>query len=164
MAIAPALRKILDGEDVEYEVVHHRPDTWALRTAVDTDTPPEAFAKSVVVCIDGRFAVALLPATHYLVPSRLARATGATSVRLATESEMRERMPGFEVGAAPPFPALCGLPIYASPLLARDERITFNAGTHRDALRMRWSDYERLAKPEMAHLSHHEEEETGASS
>ena len=50
------------------------------------------------------------------------------------------------------------LPVFASPLLTQDERITFNAGTHRDAVRMAWADYERLAKPKVVHLSHHEEE------
>jgi Ala-tRNA(Pro) deacylase len=43
-------------------------------------------------------------------------------------------------------------------VLARDERITFNAGTHRDAVRMAWSDYERLAQPRVVSLSRHEEE------
>jgi Ala-tRNA(Pro) deacylase len=67
-------------------------------------------------------------------------------------------MPEYEIDAAPPFPSLCGLPVYASPLLAREKQITFNAGTHCDALRMSWADYERLAKPEVVHLSHHEDE------
>jgi Ala-tRNA(Pro) deacylase len=51
---------------------------------------------------------------------------------------------------------LYDLPVYASPVLAEDERITFNAGTHRDAVRMAWADYARLAKPEIVHLSRHE--------
>jgi Ala-tRNA(Pro) deacylase len=158
MAIDARLQQLLDEDDIDYEILHHRRDFRARLTANDTHTPPREFAKCVVVHVDDRFALALLPATHYLAPARMARSIGASQVRLASESEMRELMPGYDVGAAPPFPSLCGLPVYASPLLARDERITFNAGTHRDALRMAWADYERLAKPEVVHLSHHEDE------
>lgn len=45
-----------------------------------------------------------------------------------------------------------------------DRHITFNAGNHCDALRMVWEDYARLAKPEVVHLSHHEEEAQRAGS
>jgi Ala-tRNA(Pro) deacylase len=156
--IDPRLQQLLDEHEIEYESIHHRQDFRARRTADDTHTPPEEFAKAVVVHVDGGYAMALLPATHYLAPSRLARSIGAGEVCLASESEMKMLLPGYEIGAAPPFPSLCGLRVYASPLLAREKQITFNAGTHRDALRMSWTDYERLAKPEVVHLSHHEEE------
>jgi Ala-tRNA(Pro) deacylase len=158
MPISERLQELLDEHDVEYEAIHHREDFRARRTAHDTQTPPDEFAKTVVVHVDGGYAMALLPATHYLAPARLARSIGAYEVRLASETEMASRMPGYEVGAAPPFPSLCGLRVFASPLLAREEHITFNAGTHRDAVRISWADYERLAKPEVVHLSHHEDE------
>jgi Ala-tRNA(Pro) deacylase len=90
----------------------------------------------------------------------MARAIGADDVRLASEAEMENLLPDCEVGAAPPFGELFELPTYASPLLAEDEQITFNAGTHRDAVRMAWADYERLVRPRIEHLSHHEEEQT----
>ena len=158
MPIDVRLQELLEEHDVEYEAIHHRLDLHARRTADDTHTPPEEFAKTVVVHVDGGYAMVVLPATHYLAPARLARSIGAGEVRLASEVEMKQSMPGYEIGAAPPFPSLCGLPVYASPLLAREQHITFNAGTHRDAVRMTWADYERLAKPEVVHLSHHEEE------
>jgi Ala-tRNA(Pro) deacylase len=51
---------------------------------------------------------------------------------------------------------LYGLPTYASPILACDERITFNAGTHRDAVRIAYADYKRLVQPTVISLSRHE--------
>jgi Ala-tRNA(Pro) deacylase len=158
MALDPGLQKLLDEHEIEYELIHHREDVYARRTARDTHTPPGGFAKAIVVHVDGGYAMALVPSTHYLAPARFARSIGAGQVRLATELEMKRLMPGYEVGAAPPLPSLTGLRVYASPLLAHERQITFNAGTHRDALRMAWADYERLAKPEVVHLSHHEEE------
>ena len=155
--IQPSLQKLLDDADVEYEILHHKEDFRALATARDTHTPPAEFAKTVVLWIDGGYALAVLPADHSVALHRLERSLDADEVRLATETEMRELMPDCEVGAAPPFGALHGLPTYGCPNLERDERITFNAGTHRDAVRMSWADYVRLAEPAMVPMSRHEE-------
>jgi Ala-tRNA(Pro) deacylase len=158
MPLNARLQKLLDESGVDYEIIHHREDFRARTTAASTNTPPEEFAKTVVLWIDDGYALAVLPATHYVATSRLARAIGADQVRLASEFEMQDLLPDCEVGAAPPFGSLFELPTYASALLAEDERITFNAGTHRDAVRMAWADYKRLAQPRIEHLSHHEEE------
>lgn len=155
--IDPRLERLLDEHGVDYEVIHHREGFRSRTTAEDTHTPPEEFAKSVLLRVDGGHALAVLPATHDVALARLAKSLGGGDVRLATESEVAERMRGSEVGAAPPFGHLYDLPLYASPLLARRERITFNAGSHRAAVRMAWSDYERLARPRIVHLSHHED-------
>jgi Ala-tRNA(Pro) deacylase len=158
MPLNARLQKLLDASGVDYEIIHHRVDFRARTTAAHTNTPAEEFAKTVVLWIDGGYALAVLPATQYVAPSRLARAIGADHVRLASEFEMKVLLPDCEVGAVPPFGGLFELPTYASGLLAEDERITFNAGTHRDAVRMAWADYKRLAQARIEHLSHHEEE------
>lgn len=155
--IAPRLQSLLDENGIEYEIIHHRDDFRAQTTAEDTGTPPREFAKCILVWIDGRYAMVALPATHYVSESRLAKSLGAEKIRLATEFEMQEVCADCEIGAVPPIGRLYDLPTYASPVLARDEQITFNAGTHRDAVRMSWADYERLARPEIVHLSRHEE-------
>lgn len=156
--ISLRLQKLLEEHEVDYEILHHRQDFRARTTAADTGTPDREFAKTLVLWIDGAYAIAAVPASHFLAESRLARSIGAGDVRLATEYEMENLISDCEVGAAPPFGRLYELPTYASPVLARDETITFNAGTHRDAVRMSWADYERVAKPEVVPLSRHEEE------
>jgi Ala-tRNA(Pro) deacylase len=158
MSILPTLQKLLDDEGVEYEILHHLTDYRARVTAEDTDTPPVEFAKSVFLWIDGGYAVAALPATHFVAPSRMARAIGADEIRLASEFEMADLCPDCEVGAAPPVGALYGLRTYASPVLARDEQITFNAGTHQDAVCLPWAAFERIAQPEVVPLGRHEDE------
>lgn len=158
MPILPRLQKLLDESGVEYEVLHHREDFRARTTAHDTHTPAGEFAKTVVLRTDGKYALAVLPATHHVAESRLARSIDAEDVRPATESEMRELFPDCDVGASPPIGSLYGLPTYASPVLERDEHITFNAGTHTDAVRMTWEDYARIALPKVVPMSRHEED------
>lgn len=141
------LRSYLDQQGVEYETIHHKADFRAMATAVDTHTDPAEFAKTVFLWVDGHPIMAVLPASRHVALAKVRKALGAEHVRVATESDCRELCQDCEVGAAPPFGSLYDLPVYLSPALAEDETITFNAGTHRDAIRMRYADYERLVHP-----------------
>ena len=156
--IVKRLHDLLDRSGVSYEILHHHTDFRAKTTAADTHTPPREFAKSVILWIDGQYALAVLPASHFLSEAKLARSLGAKVVRLATEFEMADLCPDCDVGAAPPFGNLYDLPVYVSPIIARDENITFNAGTHEDAVRMTYADYERLVQPRVVSMTRHEQE------
>lgn len=154
--ISERLREFLAANDVRWEALHHPVDFRARDTAAHTDTPPQEFAKTVFVCVDGDYAMAVLPADHSLREGRLQRSLGANHVRLASESQFAELCPGCEVGAAPPFGNLFDLPVYVSPALVKDEHITFNAGTHEDAIRMSYEDFCRLVKPRVVPMARNE--------
>jgi Ala-tRNA(Pro) deacylase len=104
-------------------------------------------AKVVIVKIDGQFAMAVVPAPHKIDLERLREASGAKRVELASEKEFQNLFPDCEVGAMPPFGNLYGLPLYVARPLAEDEEIVFNAGSHTEAIRMRYADFARLANP-----------------
>jgi Ala-tRNA(Pro) deacylase len=150
------LKTFLDGEGVSYHVIHHRADVRARETAADTDTPPEEFAKTVILWVDGDPAMAVVPASRDVALGKLRRALGAAEVRLAHEREIGVLCPDCEIGAVPPFGPLYGMPVYASPALARDEVITFNGGDHENALRMAWQDFARLVHPRVVPLAKHD--------
>jgi len=154
--IVPRLQEFLDKNQVDYEVIHHRTDYRATATAADTETEPEEFAKTVFLWIDGRFAMAVLPALKHVALSKLRRALDAEDVRLASERESAELCPDCDVGAAPPFGNLYDLPVYVSASLAEDEEITFNAGSHEEAIRMGFRDFEQLVRPRILRISRHD--------
>jgi Ala-tRNA(Pro) deacylase len=156
LAMAPRLQEFLDEHGVEYEAIHHRLDYRACKTAQDTHTPPGEFAKTVFVRVDGRIVMAVLPASKTVALGKLRRGLGARDVQLAREWEFSELCPDCEPGAAPPFGNLYDLPVYVSPALTRDDEITFNAGSHEDAVRMAYGDFERLVKPRVLPLSRHD--------
>jgi Ala-tRNA(Pro) deacylase len=66
---------------------------------------------------------------------------------LATEAEFKNRFPDCEIGAMPPFGNLYGMKTYVSQSLTEDEQITFNAGSHSEAITMSYADYARLVAP-----------------
>jgi Ala-tRNA(Pro) deacylase len=47
----------------------------------------------------------------------------------------------------PPFGSLYKQSVFVDAALARDEEIVFNAGTHTDAICMRYAEFAALARP-----------------
>ncbi len=112
-------------------------------------------AKTVMVKLDGKLTMVVLPANERVNLGRLREATGATEVALASENEFKDRFPECEVGAMPPFGNLYGVEVIVSDTLAEDEEIAFNAGNHNEVVRMSYEDFERLVSPRQIHMSRH---------
>lgn len=151
--LAPRLVSYLEDQNAEYEVIHHRRDYTAQEAAADTHTPGRAFAKAVIIEADNQPVMAVVPAHHKVDLRRVARVLGASEAHLANETQMRQMFPDSEVGAEPPFGNLYGLAVYVSPTIAADEYITFNGGTHEDAVRMPYRVYQDLVHPKLADVS-----------
>ncbi|RPE81475.1 Ala-tRNA(Pro) deacylase [Vulcaniibacterium tengchongense] len=150
------LEAFLDSHRVAYDTLTHPRAFTAEATAFSARIDRHEMAKTVMVRLDGRLAMAVLPADERLSLARLREVSGASEVGLASEAEFRDRFPECEVGAMPPFGNLYGMEVYAADSLAdEDGQIAFNAGTHRELLLMEWSDFERLVHPYVASLSRH---------
>jgi Ala-tRNA(Pro) deacylase len=96
--------------------------------------------------------MAVLPASMHVSLMRLKQMTGASEIRVATEAEFRAAFPDCETGAMPPFGNLYKVPVYVDdslrpPRTSGDREIVFNAGTHRELVRMAYQDFERLVQP-----------------
>jgi len=142
----PRLTDLLETRGVPYRSVSHTADATSQMTAAHTHTPGRQFAKTVIVRVDGEFAMAVLPAHLRVDLEKLRKWLNASEVRLATEEEMARLFPDCEIGAEPPFGNLYELPVYVSPLLSH-ERITFHGGSHEEAVEIRYEDFAALAKP-----------------
>ena len=76
-------------------------------------------------------------------------------VDLADEEAMRQIFGDCELGAEPPIGRLYGIPTLMDESLFADDRVTFQAGTHCDAITMSLADYRRVAQPEVAYFGRH---------
>ncbi len=146
MAVA-ALTEYLDQNRIPYTVITHSPAYTAQGIAGLTHISGKELAKTVIVMMDGKLVMAVLPANFHVDLAALKRALKARSVELAAEEDVLDRFAECETGAMPPFGNLYGLPVFADENLARDKEIAFNAGTHRELIRMAWDDFKRLAEP-----------------
>ena len=141
------LKDFLEREGVKYTTIEHSPAYTARETAQTAHVRVKDFAKAVIVKVDGRLAMAVLPASEKLDLARLKKATGAKNVHLAPESEFDRLFPGCEPGAMPPFGNLYGLEVYVAKSLSADDQIAFNAGSHAELVRMAYKDFDRLVQP-----------------
>lgn len=144
------LKEFLDKERVKYVSIKHSPAYTAQEVAQSAHVPGKDVAKTVMVKVDGKMAMAVLPASSKVDLERLKKAAGAGKVELANESEFKGLFPDCEVGGMPPFGHLYGMAVYCSPELAEDEQIAFNAGSHTELIRLAYRDFERLEKPKIA--------------
>jgi Ala-tRNA(Pro) deacylase len=143
----------LDAHSVKYMIISHSPAYTAQGIAGLTHISGKELAKTVMVKLDGKLAMAVIPAKYHVDMQALRKAARAGTVALATEAEFQDRFPECETGAMPPFGVLYGLPVYADDSLVVDKEIAFNAGTHHELIRMAWDDYKMLAGPKIVRFA-----------
>jgi Ala-tRNA(Pro) deacylase len=152
MALLRILRH-LETEGVSYQLISHPPAFSAQKIAAAAHVPGREMAKTVMVKVDGQLAMAVVPADRTLDLGQLRAATDAEAVELATETEFRDRFPDCEGGAMPPFGNLYRVPVFVADEFERMELIAFNAGNHREIIRLRFADFFRLAQPRVLTLT-----------
>jgi Ala-tRNA(Pro) deacylase len=141
------LREFLDKNNTKYLVISHSLAYTAQGIAARTHISGKELAKTVVVFIDGRLAMAVVPASSRVDLFRLKKYLSAESVELADEEQFRGQFPDCETGAMSPFGNLYGMEVFADQSLMQDKEIAFNAGSHRELVRMNFDDFRRLVNP-----------------
>jgi len=155
MPISAKLRDYLDKNHVKYVTITHSKAYTAQEIAAAVHIPGKEMAKSVIIKLDCEFALAALPASYKIDFDLLAKAAGVGKAELATEKEFANLFPECELGAMPIFGNIYGLPVYVAESLADDEDVVFNAGTHTQAVKLAYADFEKLASPKVLRFSEH---------
>ncbi len=147
------LQEFLDKHQVKYVVISHSRAFTTQEIAAATHIPGKELAKSVIVDIDGRMAMAVVPGSQRVDLDLLRDAVGAERVTLAKEGAFKDLFPECDLGAMPPFGNLYGMPVYVADSLTEDEEIAFNAGSHTQLVKMSYRDFERLVEPQVMHFA-----------
>jgi len=143
------LKELLDQEGVKYVVISHSPAYTAQEIAASAHVPGKELAKTVMVKIDGKMGMAVLPASCQVDFERLKKETGAGKIELASEQEFKDLFSDCDVGAMPPFGNLYSMKVFVASNLTEDEEIVFNAGSHRELMKLAFKDFARLVEPEV---------------
>ncbi len=151
--LAKSIQEYLDGQHVPYSIISHDPAYTAQGIAANTHISGKDIAKTVMIKLDGKMVMAVLPAAYNINFHLLKSATGATTAELARENEFADLFPGLELGAMPPFGNLYGLDVYVAESLAEDDVIAFNGGTHTDLIKMTFATFSKLVKPKILRFS-----------
>ena len=145
--------KFLDENEIQYVMITHSQAFTASQVAASAHIKGSEMAKTVIIKINGKMAMAVLPANYHVDFHLLKEITGSEDVILAHESEFRDVFPDCELGAMPPFGNLYGVDVFVAQTLTEDVDIAFNAGTHSELIQMKYKDFESLVKPKILKFS-----------
>ncbi len=149
------LKEFLNKENIKYISIKHSSAFTAQEIAALAHIPGKELAKTVMVKINGKMAMAVLPASYKIDIHMLQEVTGADNVRLADETEFKDKFPDCEVGAMPPFGNLYNMDVFAAQSLEDDDDIAFNACSHTELIKLSFKDFKRLVNPKILEFSYH---------
>lgn len=138
----------------KFRVSEHKPVYTADQLATVEHVLPREVAKPVVVKVEGKYVVCVLPADRKIDIYALQKHFRADNVELASEQEMQTLFPDTEVGAEPPFGNLYNLPTLMDKSLAKDKEIVFLGGKHDQSIWMSMKDYKKLVQPQICSFSY----------
>jgi Ala-tRNA(Pro) deacylase len=124
-----------------------------METANAEKMPAHEFAKVVVYFCETGFGMTVVPADRLVDLTEIGYLLGVSWIRFARENEMPELFPDCEVGAMPPFGDVFRMPVLVDAEVAKNKFITFNIGSHTDAVRMSFEDYRALVNPLIGSLT-----------
>ena len=147
------LLEYLTENKVDFDLTDHPSAFAAQDVAFKAGVPGRLFAKTVLVKLDGKMAMAVLPADSKVDFHLLRETAGAETITLAVENEFEEKFPDCELGAMPPFGHLYGMEVFVAGSLIRADSISFNAGNHSEILTMPFWEFERLVEPKIGYFT-----------
>ncbi|MBN2659452.1 MAG: hypothetical protein JXR86_20515 [Spirochaetales bacterium] len=150
---AEELIDFLDGKGIKYVIINHSSAYTTSEIAASAHIKGQELAKTVIVKIDGKLTMIVLPVKYKVSFQMLKEYTGRENIELAGEDEFAPVFQGCMVGAMPPFGNIYGLKTYLDKTLTYDEEIAFNAGNFHQLVKLSLRDYLDLVKPEITHFA-----------
>ncbi len=154
MTMLKKLQGLLEENHIKYQFLTHSLAYTAQEIAALQHVPGKQMAKVVMVKRNGTPVMTVLPAS-YRIDFPLLQEVLGEDVEMETEHEFADLFPGCEVGAEPPFGNLFGLEEIVESSLTENEEIVFNAGNHRETVRMKYKDFEQVVHPKVATFAKH---------
>jgi Ala-tRNA(Pro) deacylase len=137
----------LNAAGTAFTVMHHAPVFTSEEAARVRGTALSSGAKALLLKVDDRVVLCVLPADRKLDSRKLRAALGVRNSRFLTADEVLQ-LTGLRPGSIPPFGSLLGIATYCDPGLAANATINFNAGDHAISLSMSCADFFAVESPE----------------
>ena len=142
------MRALLTAAGVAFSEKHHEPTFTSEESAQARGEPLQIGAKALVVKVDDRFALFVLPADRKL-DSRPSNVTWRPKNCASPTRPSCWLSRGWCRAACRPLAGRCSpLDLFADPALCDNEKIAFNAGSLTTSIVMPSADYRRLAGAE----------------
>ena len=142
--------ELLDSKSIKYIIIEHAPTVTSVDSARERGELLKIGAKALLVKIEERFLLCVLPADRRLNSSAVKILFNVKSMRFADEEELGQ-ITGCVKGAVPPFGNLFGdqkgVEMVVDRSLFEEEYMAFNAGLSDRSIKMRTEDYKKFMRP-----------------
>jgi Ala-tRNA(Pro) deacylase len=156
MPIASTLHRYLAAENIQYDEISHDPTMSSNRTAEACHVSGDRLAKAVVLRHDGRYMLAVVPASHHLKLSDLRARLGA-DIDMANETEISRLFADCARGAVPAIGTCYGLDIIVDDSIQTQPEVYMEAGDHETLLHLSQAQFARLTANALhGHFSVHD--------
>ena len=139
---------LLNSKGVVFEKYEHDPVYTSEQAAKVRGTNIHQGAKALVLQGDKDFILYVLPADLQADLEKLQDKLKVKKLRMASKESVKAKT-DLEVGAVPPLGSTVELKTYVDSRLAENEEIAFNAGRHDRSIKMKYSDFVKVEKPEL---------------
>lgn len=153
MTPSAEVEQYLQTQDIPYLMRHHAPAMTARQLAELEKIDPHEVAKVVIMRDQKQYYMLVLPADYKLDLKQARGMIHSRNAWIASEQDLQQLFPKCELGAMPPLGELYNMQVYAEAALSEDQEIEFNAGSHEDAVRMRFADWKKMVHPMMEHFA-----------
>lgn len=141
------LEVLFEKSGINYEKHLHSTTYTAQGLAAEEHVSGYMVAKPVIVMHRNDPVMCVIPAPKHIDLNRVAKALNLSEVHLATEGEMAELFPDCELGAEPPVGKMYNMRTVMDRSLKEDEFLIMQAGTHRESVKLRREDWEKICEP-----------------
>lgn len=145
MAIAFTLKRFLDNNGIDYELVAHPYASNALGAAKTAHVPPEKVAKCVMLEDEGGYLIAVCPASKRIRLGDLYHETNRR-LKFASEAELADLLGDCVLGAVPPVGELYDMEVVVDSELFMQPDVYFEAGDHEDLIHVSAEAFERVMR------------------
>jgi prolyl-tRNA editing enzyme YbaK/EbsC (Cys-tRNA(Pro) deacylase) len=148
----------LQSRGAAFEVVPHEQAYTSISEARALGISADEVVKTVVLRTDSGYALVAVPGYRRLDMKLVEAAVGDKHIRLATEAELAQDFPDFELGSLPPLGSLLGIRAYADPEVMAHETVVFAAGSQTESVKIRTEDLFRDEPVSVVPLTRHPED------
>jgi len=144
MAIPKKVINFFEKAKIKYKPIRHRTVYTAFDKSQTLKVPQKIIGKTLVMKLDNRPALVLLPANKNLDIQSLKKASKAKKIDFIKEVWMKKNLKGVKIGAIPPLGSLWRLSTFLDKSLTGPSEIIINSGDYNFSIKIKGDVLKKL--------------------
>jgi Ala-tRNA(Pro) deacylase len=130
----------LEQRGVSFEMIPHERAVTSIEEARALGIAADEVVKTIVLDTASGHALAVIPASERIDMRLVRDAVGDKHAKFASEEELKQDFPDYELGAFPPLGSVLDAPTYVDPEVMKHDTVVFAAGTQNESVKVRTED------------------------